>query len=108
MLELNINGKASDLVNKYIVEPLGLKETYLVVPKDKIVKVTGTPNANLGMVNDPSALAVGGYSGHAGIIASNNDLIKLGREFMNGKIFLTLILNMTILCRMKKTVLKLA
>ena len=86
VMESTSGSSYEKLVDKYIIDKLELKNTYLVVPKDKIDKLTGSANSSLGMVNDPNALAVGGYSGHAGIVASNADLIKLGREFMNGKL----------------------
>lgn len=75
-----VTGKTYDeLVEKYITNPLNLKDTYLVVPKKEISRLTGSANASIGYVNDPSALAVGGYSGHAGVVASSDDLIKLGK-----------------------------
>ncbi len=83
----NVAGKKyTDLVDEYITTPLGLTDTYLVVPKNKISLVTGSANQKLGMVNDPSALSVGGYSGHAGMIASNDDLMKLGKGVVDGTI----------------------
>lgn len=78
LMENVTNKKYSELVDEYIVNKLGLLDTHLVVPKNKIELVTGSANAKLGKVNDPNALALGGYSGHAGIIASSDDLIKLG------------------------------
>ncbi len=68
-----------ELVDKYIVSKLGLRDTHLIVPDSKIDLLTGSPNAKVGAVNDPSALSVGGFSGHAGIFASSDDLIRLGR-----------------------------
>ena len=83
----NASGKSySDLVDEYIINKLGLQDTYLVVPEDKISRLTGSANSSVGMVNDPNALAVGGYSGHAGIVTSSDDLIKLGRDFMKGRL----------------------
>jgi len=80
----NVTGSSySDLVDKYIIKKFGLTNTHLVVPTEKIVKVTGSANSSLGAVNDPNALAVGGYSGHAGIVASNDDLIKLGKAYQS-------------------------
>lgn len=69
-----------DLVDKYIVWPLGLEDTHVIVPNNKFHLVTGTPNASVGNVNDMSANAVGGYSGHAGIFASSDDIIKVMME----------------------------
>ena len=74
------------LVSKYITDKLNLKETFLVVPENKLHLVTGTPNAHKGGINDSNAEALGGYSGHAGIITSNDDLIKLGEEVTNGNV----------------------
>ena len=66
-----------ELVNKYIVDPLELKDTHIIVPRNKFKLITGSPNAHLGFINDMSANAVGGYSGHAGIFASSDDVIKM-------------------------------
>lgn len=75
-----VTGKTyEELVKEYITKPLNLKDTYLIVPTKEISRMTGSANASVGHVNDPSALAVGGYSGHAGIVASSDDLIRLGK-----------------------------
>ncbi len=77
----NTTGKTyAELIEEYITKPLNLKNTYLCVPKGEINRMTGSANARVGHVNDPSALAVGGYSGHAGIVTTNDDLIKLGKS----------------------------
>jgi len=68
-----------ELLNEYILKPYNLNNTYLTVPKDKLHLVTGTPNID-GSVNDLKANALGGYSGHAGIRVSSDDLIKLSSE----------------------------
>lgn len=82
-----VTGKTYDeLVKEYIIKPLNLKDTYLIVPTKEISRMTGSANASVGHVNDPSALAVGGYSGHAGIVASSDDLIKLGKGVEEGMI----------------------
>lgn len=69
----------NELVQKYIVQPLGLTDTHLIVPNNKFHLLTGSPvtNARQGLVNDPKAIALGGYSGHAGMWSSSDDLIKL-------------------------------
>ncbi len=66
-----------ELVNKYIVNPLGLKDTHIIVPQSKYHLLTGSPNASVGHINDMTANAVGGYSGHAGIFASSDDVVKM-------------------------------
>lgn len=84
----NVTGESyEDLVDKYIVNKLGLKNTKLIVPKEQEILLTGSPNSKLGAVNDPKALSVGGYSGHAGIFASSDDLIEFGKGITDGKIF---------------------
>ena len=83
----NITGKSYQaLVDYYIINKLGLKDTHLVLPKNKIERFTGSANFAVGMVNDPSALSVGGYSGHAGVKATSDDLITLGNGVLSGKI----------------------
>ncbi len=67
-----------ELLEKYIIKPLNLTDTYVKVPKDKVMLLTGSSNADIGCVNDPNANALGGYSGHAGIFVSNHDLVALG------------------------------
>ena len=65
------------LVDKYIIYPLHLTDTHVIVPKTKFHLITGTPNFKEGMVNDMTANALGGFSGHAGIFATSDDVIKL-------------------------------
>lgn len=75
----NVTGKSyAELFDEYIAKPYGLNDTYLIVPEQKIHLVTGTPNLD-GSVNDLKANAMGGYSGHAGIRVTSDDLIKLGQ-----------------------------
>lgn len=69
-----------ELVDKYIVWPLGLEDTHVIVPNSKYHLLTGSPNASVGNINDMTANAVGGYSGHAGIFASSDDIIKVMME----------------------------
>ena len=77
-----VTGKSyEELLNEYIVNKYGLNNTFLNIPEEKIINATGSANANIGVINDPNAIALGGYSGHAGIFASNDDLIKLGKAF---------------------------
>jgi hypothetical protein len=66
----------ADLVQKYIIEPFQLKGTHLIVPKNKYHLITATPNFRIGHINDMSANVLGGYSGHAGIFSTSDDLIR--------------------------------
>ncbi len=84
----NVTGKSyEDLMKEYILDKLALKDTHLILPSSKIERFMGTPNAKVGMINDPSALSVGGYSGHAGIKVTSDDLIRLGEGSLAGTIF---------------------
>ena len=74
------------LVDKYIVKPLGLTDTHIIVPRNKFHLITGTPNFKIGHVNDMGANALGGYSGHAGIFSSSDDLVKLMMGVREGNI----------------------
>lgn len=75
----NVTGKSyAELFDEYIVKPYGLNDTHLIVPEKKLHLVTGTPNLD-GSVNDLKANVMGGYSGHAGIRVTSDDLIKLGQ-----------------------------
>lgn len=66
----------ANLMDNYIFKPFGLKDTHLIVPQNKFKLLTGSPNAIYGKVNDSKAIAFGGYSGHAGIWASSDDITK--------------------------------
>lgn len=72
-----------ELVDKYIIHPLHLTDTHIIVPRTKFKLITGTPNFSVGHINDMSANALGGYSGHAGIFASSTDLIRLMKGVRN-------------------------
>lgn len=75
----NVTGKSyAELFEEYVAKPYSLHDTHLIVPEQKLHLVTGTPNLD-GSVNDLKANAMGGYSGHAGIRVTSDDLIKLGQ-----------------------------
>lgn len=75
----NVTGKSyQELFEELIIKPYGLNNTYLIVPDEKIDLVTGTPNID-GSVNDLKANVMGGYSGHAGVRVTSDDLIKFGQ-----------------------------
>lgn len=76
VMERVTNISYNDLLNKYIVKPYNLTDTHVIVPKCKFKLITATPNFRIGHINDLSANALGGYSGHAGIFTTNDDLIK--------------------------------
>jgi len=75
-----------ELLDRYIIVPLGLKRTMIEVPDNLLCKVTGSPNIDKGRVNDSNANALGGFSGHAGVWASSDDLITFAHSILNGKL----------------------
>lgn len=84
-----VTGKTYEqLFYDYIVKPLSLKNTMLTVPEEKRLLVTGTPNWQSGMPNDPKAVIMGGHSGHAGVFANNSELLQvLTNLWINPKYF---------------------
>ena len=74
------------LVDKYIIYPLHLTNTHVIVPKTKFHLITGTPNFNNAHINDMTANALGGFSGHAGIFATSDDVIRLLMAVRNKQI----------------------
>lgn len=73
------------LIDQYVLAPLKLKNTHLIVPKDKYPLITGTPNLETAHVNDMKAnMMKNGYSGHAGIFASYSDIMKVMRAALSG------------------------
>ena len=76
VMEKVTNKSFQELLKEYILEPYALKNTYLEVPENKVHLVTGTPNPD-GSVNDLKANALGGYSGHAGIRATSQDVLDM-------------------------------
>ena len=67
---------------KELLSELGLDETR-VDELDKFV-ITGSANQSLLAVNDPKAISLGGYSGHAGIFASSDDILKFYKMTQDG------------------------
>ncbi len=77
-----------ELINKYIIQKLHLENTFINVPEIKRDLITGTPNSEIGKNNDLKAIKLGGYSGHAGVFASSNDLITLVKNlYINPNFF---------------------
>lgn len=83
----SVTGKTyPELMDEYIISKLGISHTKLIVPTEQKELLTGSPNASKGAVNDSKAIAVGGYSGHAGVFASSDDLIKFGKGIEEGTV----------------------
>lgn len=84
-----VTGKSFEqLFYEYIIKPLSLDNTMLWVPKEKRIFVTGTPNSDLSICNDLKVPFLDGNYGHAGVFASNFDLLKFVKNiWINPKFF---------------------
>ncbi len=71
------------LLNEYIFSKLNLNDTFVNLPKERYSDLTGTPNSEMGLINDPKAVVLGGYNGHAGIISNFKDLLILARNLLS-------------------------
>ena len=86
VMEVVTNKTYEELFNQYIVSKLDLKNTYVSVPINRYQDLTASPNSSIGLVNDPKAVILGGYSGHAGVFANNSDLLKVGSGVLENKL----------------------
>ena len=86
VMEVVTNKTYEELFNQYIVSKLDLKNTYVSVPINRYQDLTASPNSSIGLVNDPKAVILGGYSGHAGVFANNSDLLKVGSGVLEDKL----------------------
>lgn len=86
VMEATTGKTYEELFNQYIVSKLALKNTYVNVPPERYQDLTASPNSNIGLVNDPKAVILGGYSGHAGVFANNSDLLKVGSSVLEVKL----------------------
>lgn len=87
VMEYITNMPYEKLVNELIVKPLGLKNTHLIVPDDKIKLLTGSPNWQIGAVNDGNANAFKkGFSGHAGLWMSPQDWVTYMNAITKGEL----------------------
>lgn len=73
------------LVNEYIITPLQLKNTHLIVPEEKRLLITGSLNTNVALPSDIKAcLSRDGYSGHAGVFTTYDDVMTMMRAAKAG------------------------
>ena len=73
--------------HKKIFAPLGMKDTGFTPKKTKIHRIAPTTKEKgkliHGVVHDPTARAMGGVAGHAGLFTTANDLAKFCRMIVN-------------------------
>ncbi|MBQ6538918.1 MAG: beta-lactamase family protein [Bacilli bacterium] len=82
MIMKEVAEKVTGKTYKELLKELGLKET-VVDELDKYT-ITGSANQDKLAVNDPKAISVGGYSGHAGIFASSDGIIDFYKKTQDG------------------------
>ncbi len=85
----HVTGKSFEqLVKEYIIDKLGLENTYLNIPENKLHLVTGTPNAHLGRNNDMKAIKLGGFSGNSGVLSDSKGIIEVVKNlYVNNSFF---------------------
>jgi len=86
ILERINNKKLSDLVNDKIIKPLKLKNICFNNNLNTN-NITGTPNFDKGLCNDPKANILEGYIGSAGIFSSTSDMVSIMENLLKGNLF---------------------
>lgn len=75
-----------EFVRKELFEPLGMADTGFHPPQSKIDRIAPTQRARDGMlrgvVHDPTARAMGGVAGHAGLFSTVDDLARYCRMIL--------------------------
>lgn len=84
-----VSGEPLDVYcRRHIFAPLGMTETCFRPPISKRGRIapTGYVNGTLrwGEVNDPTAWAMGGVAGHAGLFSTADDLAKFAQAMLDG------------------------
>lgn len=84
-----ITGDALDVyTQKYVFEPLGMKDTGFVPAKEKHARAVPTAKVGdewlQGRVHDPRAAALGGVAGHAGLFSTADDVAVYAKMLLNG------------------------
>lgn len=78
----------NEFVAKRIFDPLGMKDTGYLPPKNKLDRCAPTAYRDgklmLGEVNDPTAWEMGGVAGHAGLFSTVDDMAILCQMLLNG------------------------
>ena len=74
------------LLQNLVLDELKLKSTFVTVPSLLKNNITGTPNIDVCLPNDAKACVFGGFSGHAGIFATCDDVVNMASNVINNKI----------------------
>jgi CubicO group peptidase (beta-lactamase class C family) len=77
----------SEFAKKEVFNPLGMKNTTYLPPKDWHDRIAPTEKRDgqwiIGEVHDPRAYALGGFAGHAGVFSTAPDVARFCRMILN-------------------------
>jgi len=103
VIEAKTGMPLADAIEKYILAPAGMKETYAIVPEDKrsrclcynyehrivrdryILRTDTQP----GVPHDPKAMLLGrngDLCGHAGLFSTRQDMVRFAQALLNGEL----------------------
>jgi uncharacterized protein YbbC (DUF1343 family)/CubicO group peptidase (beta-lactamase class C family) len=79
----------NDYAAKHIFEPLGMKDTRFLPPKEWLPRIAPTQYDERGemlrgVVHDPTARRMGGVAGHAGLFSTADDLARFAQALLGG------------------------
>lgn len=84
----------NDYAAKHIFEPLGMKDTRFLPPKEWLPRIAPTEfdehgEMLRGVVHDPTARRMGGVAGHAGLFSTADDLARFAQALLSGSTVLS-------------------
>ena len=75
-----------NLLQNLVLDELNLKSTFVSIPNLLRNNITGTPNIDTCLPNDAKACVLGGFSGHAGIFATCDDVVSMTSNVINNNL----------------------
>ena len=81
--------KLDKIIQRRVLEPLGMKETCFLPSKDLLERIAPTEYCSIrgklirGEVHDENAMTMGGVCGNAGIFSCANDMARLGKAMLD-------------------------
>ena len=90
IIEIVSNNGIDKLAKSWFFKPLSMDNTYYNPPNNIIDRIVPTEFDSIyrkqlvhGIVHDENAYMLGGFSGHAGLFSTAEDVAKLGQLFLN-------------------------
>jgi len=81
------NSSLEQLLNKRVIKPLNIQNIAVNNQIDlEKLDITGSPNKDRGLCNDPKANILEGYPGSAGLFCSTNDIIVILENLLKGNL----------------------